>query len=100
MQRSGSQIGISGAIVRRSTLAVPVGNMPSGGIALTGSRSPSPASMRAVTRWTKSVLPAGTTGRRRRPESAAAPTGTACRLASVVSTAATLRSTITAPRLP
>lgn len=34
MQRSGSQIGISGAIVRRSTLAVPVGNMPSGGIAL------------------------------------------------------------------
>ncbi len=64
MHRSGSQIGISVAIVRFSTFDVPVGKVPSGGRALTGSRSPSPARMRAVTRWTNSVTPLATVGRR------------------------------------
>ncbi len=50
MQISGSQIGISAAIERFSQRAVPVGKVPSTGIALTGSRSPSPAIMRAVIR--------------------------------------------------
>ena len=43
MQIVGSQIGISWAIARFSYFAVPVGNVPSTGSALTGSRSPSPA---------------------------------------------------------
>ena len=50
MQMSGSQIGISWAIARFSYCAVPVGNVPSTGSADTGSRSPSPAISRAVTR--------------------------------------------------
>ena len=66
MQISGSQIGISAASVRFSTRAVPVGNVPSTGRALTGSRSPSPASMRAVTRCTKSDASGGTGDRRPR----------------------------------
>ena len=47
---------------RFSHRAVPVGNVPSTGSALTGSRSPSPASIRAVTRCTKSGASAGTGG--------------------------------------
>ena len=43
MQIAGSQIGISAAMLRFSSLAVPVGNVPSTGIALTGSKSPRPA---------------------------------------------------------
>ena len=49
--------------------AVPVGNVPSMGIALTGSRSPSPDSIRAVTRCTKSLESAGTAGSCRARES-------------------------------
>ncbi len=41
MQMLGSQIGISCAMARFSQRAVPVGQVPSTGIALTGSRSPS-----------------------------------------------------------
>src|SRR5580765_3638248 len=48
IQIDGSQIGIVWAIARFSYLAVPVGNVPSTGMALTGSRSPSPAINRAV----------------------------------------------------
>ena len=44
MQMSGSQIGMSWAMLRFSIFAVPVGNVPSTGRALTGSRSPLPAS--------------------------------------------------------
>ena len=55
--------------------AVPVGQVPSTGKALTGSRSPLPAIITAVTRWTKSGAssatiggrPAGRRGRRRAP---------------------------------
>src|SRR5665647_3272536 len=49
MQMSGSQIGISWASARFSYRVVPVGKVPSTGNALTGSRCPSPARMRAVT---------------------------------------------------
>ena len=49
---------------RFSHRAVPVGYVPSAGSALTGSVSPSPAIIRAVTAWTKSGASAGTGGRR------------------------------------
>ena len=64
MQIAGSQIGIIWAIARFSYFAVPVGNVPSTGSALTGSRSPSPAIRREVIRATKSGTSSGT-GRRR-----------------------------------
>ncbi len=54
MQMDGSQIGIVWAIARFSYCAVPVGNVPSTGSALTGSWSPSPAISREVIRATKS----------------------------------------------
>src|SRR5262249_10546363 len=43
MQVTGSQTGISVAMLRFSYCAVPVGNVPSHGSALTGSSSPQPA---------------------------------------------------------
>src|SRR5512145_566870 len=49
-----SQIGISCAMLRFSHCVVPVGNVPSTGSADTGSRSPLPSNIIAVTRWTKS----------------------------------------------
>ena len=105
MHRSDSQIGISAAMVRFSTFDVPVGKVPSGGRALTGRRSPSPTSMRAVTRsmkspWGSEPEPTGTAGRRVEVEVTDVPIGTRCRCASVVSTTATLRSTTSEPRLP
>ena len=68
MQIGSSQIGIICAIARFSYFVVPVGNVPSTGSALTGSRSPSPAISRAVTSRTKSGAVSGTSdaiGRRR-----------------------------------
>ena len=59
MQMSSSQIGISWAMLRFSTLQVPVGNVPSTGRALTGSKSPSPAIIFAVTRRMKSIVDFG-----------------------------------------
>ena len=53
MQTSWSQSGISIAILRFSHFVVPVGQVPSGGKADTGSRSPLFASITAVTFWTK-----------------------------------------------
>ncbi len=73
MQIDGSQIGIIWAIARFSYLVVPVGKVPSAGMALTGSMSPSPAISREVTRATKSGTFSGAAGivgivvRRRRP---------------------------------
>ena len=61
MQIDGSQIGISWAMARFSYCVVPVGNVPSTGKALTGSRSPSPAIRTAVTFLTKSGASSGTT---------------------------------------
>ena len=45
---------------RFSHWAVPVGNVPSGGSALTGSESPLPAMIGAVIFWTNSGASAGT----------------------------------------
>src|SRR5262245_6958489 len=60
-----SHTGISSAMLRFSHLAVAVGHVPSTGNALTGSRSPLPASMTAVIFWTKSGACSETSGGRR-----------------------------------
>ena len=62
MQIAGSQTGISSASERFSKQAVPTGKVPSTGRALTGSSSPRPAIIAAVTCATKSGAPAGTGG--------------------------------------
>src|SRR5262245_64545899 len=59
MQTFGSQIGTSSAIRRFSHFVVPTGQVPSTGKADTGSRSPLPAIITAVTRQTKSGAPSG-----------------------------------------
>ncbi len=95
-----SQIGISWAMLRFSHCVVPVGNVPSTGIADTGSRSPLPSSIIAVTRWTKSGAAFGTIGRRVNVESARPGTLTSAIAASEASTAAKLRASTVSPRLP
>ena len=95
-----SQIGISCAMLRFSHCAVPVGKLPSTGSAETGSRSPLPSSIMAVTRCTKSGAVRGTTGRRRSAESALPGSATSCSAASDASTAAKLRASTVSPRLP
>ena len=65
MQTCGIPDGICRAMARFSYLVVPVGNVPSAGSALTGSRSPSPAMSSAVTRLTNSGASSGTIDRRR-----------------------------------
>src|SRR5215472_11371857 len=59
-----SQRGTSSAMVRFSHFVVPVGQVPSTGKAETGSRSPLPAIITAVTRWTKSGADSETSGGR------------------------------------
>src|ERR1700727_3089466 len=54
IQLSVSQIGTSSEMLRFSQAAVPSGNVPSTGIALTGNSSPRPAMIAAVTRCTNS----------------------------------------------
>ena len=100
MQISGSQIGISCAIERFSHFAVSVGKVPSTGSAETGRRSPRPASIMAVTRWTKSGASSGTGGRRWRSPVTPSGTGTSSRPSSAASTAAKFCSTTARPRLP
>ena len=68
----GSQTGISTAMLRFSQRLVPIGQVPSTGKALTGSRSPLPASITAVTRCTKSGASSATIGGRRRVDGDAA----------------------------
>ncbi len=98
MQMAGSQIGISRAIERRSHCAVPVGNVPSTGRAETGSRSPCPAIIIAVTRCTNSGASGGTDGSRCRSPSAAAGTWTSRSPSSARSTASKFMSTTVRPR--
>ena len=62
MHRSGSQTGISSAMLRFSQCAVPAGYVPSTGSALTGSASPSPAIMGPSTSRTNAGASAGTVG--------------------------------------
>ena len=100
VQIASSQIGISWAMLRFSHCVVPVGKVPSTGIAETGSRSPLPSIIIAVTRWTNSGAARGTIGRRDRTESAWPGTFTSCIAASEASTAAKLRLSTVSPRLP
>src|SRR6185503_6318746 len=81
MQIFESQTGISRARLRFSHFAVPTGQVPSTGKALTGSRSPFPASMTAVTFCTKSGAWVETRGGRVRAVLGAAGTFTSCSLA-------------------
>ena len=90
MQIDASHCGISSAMLRFSKRAVPVGQQPSSGIALTGIRSPSLASRRAVTFWMKSRAHSENDGG---TEATAALSGTfgsatSCNPASAASTAA------------
>jgi hypothetical protein len=100
MQMLGSQTGISRASARFSQRAVPVGNVPSTGSALTGNRSPSPASSRPVIRLTKSGAASGIGRRRCEPPSTRSGTGSGASASSARSIAAWLRSTTAGPRLP
>jgi hypothetical protein len=100
MQMSGSQIGMVLAMARFSYAAVPVGNVPSTGMADTGSRSPSPAMSSAVTRWTKSGAASGTVSATARSLVTSAGTSTRRSAASEVSMAAKFCSTTVRPRLP
>jgi hypothetical protein len=100
MQTFASHTGISSARFRFSHFAVPTGQVPSTGKALTGSRSPLPASITAVTRCTKSGACWATTGGRVRVAFAACGTGISCRWASAWSTRSQFRRTTSGPRLP
>ncbi len=99
MQSDGSQMGSSEASARFSQRAVSVGKAPSTGRALTGRRSPSPASSRAVMRSTKSGTVSGTTGGRPNPAVTAVGVGTAASAPRAASTAARLRSMTVGPAL-
>jgi hypothetical protein len=82
MQIFESQTGISSAMFRFSHFAVAVGHVPSTGKALTGSRSPLPASITAVTFCTKSGARSDTSGGRPRLALTAFGTSIWCRWAS------------------
>jgi hypothetical protein len=88
MQIFGSQVGISSAMLRFSQRAVPLGHVPSGEKALTGSSSPLPAMSIAVTFCTKSGACSETGAGRLRVAVACAGTASSWRLARVWSTAA------------
>ena len=68
MQIAGSHTGMSWAMLRFSHWLVAVGQVPSTGNALTGSRSPLFAIMTAETRFTKSGASSDTIGGRERVE--------------------------------
>src|SRR5438067_4906322 len=93
MHSAPSQEGICPARFRFSHWLVPVGHVPSTGNALTGSSSPRPSSIAAVTRCTKSGARAET-GTGRRCDAVARPgCGTSARYASAASTTAKLLAT-------
>src|SRR5215468_556332 len=83
MQRTSSQTGISEAMFRFSHFVVPVGHVPSGGNAETGSRSPLLASITAVTFCTKSGALSETIGGIENFDVTAPGTGTSERCSSV-----------------
>ena len=82
MQISESQTGISSARFRFSHFALATGHVPSTGKALTGSRSPLPASITAVIFCTKSGARSDTSGGREYLAVTAAGTGISCICAS------------------
>ena len=85
---------------RFSQAVVPTGQVPSGAKAPTGSRSPLPASMSAVTLLTWSGASSGTIGGRQRSLVTCPGSSTWCMLASDWSTAAKFFSTTLSPFLP
>jgi hypothetical protein len=97
MQIAGSHTGTSSAMPRFSQRLVAVGHVPSGGKALTGSRSPLPESITDVTRWTKSGASSGTGRGILRCADGSAGTFTSCRFSSARSTAEKFFSTASSP---
>ena len=87
MHRSGYHTGISSAMLRFSQRAVAVGKVPSTGKALTGSWSPRPAMISAVTSCTNLGASLATMGGILSLLDATAGTLTSVRLATVWSTA-------------
>src|SRR5437868_15498549 len=83
IQRTSSQTGLSAAMLRFSQRVVLVGNAPSTGHADTGSRSPLPAIITAVTLRTKSGAVSGTMGRSEMRAVTCDGTGTSWRFTSV-----------------
>jgi hypothetical protein len=100
MQIFGSHTGISSATLRFSHWVVPTGHVPSTENALTGSESPWPCMIVAVTFLTKSGAASGTTGGRLRVVVGAAGTGTSAMCSSLASTAFQLACTTAGPRFP
>src|SRR5471032_2617464 len=99
VHKSGFQIGTSSAILRFSHCVVPVGQVPSGGKAETGSASPSPASIAAVTVLTKSGAASETIGGRLCGFAGIGCSGTATSCSSVAASAIQLRVTTSSPLL-
>ncbi|MNZ92355.1 hypothetical protein D3C78_1113780 [compost metagenome] len=99
VHRSGCQIGIASAILRFSHWVVPTGQVPSGGKADTGSASPNPASIAAVTVLTKSGAASETIGGRIGLLSLTGCSGISISASSVAASACQLRSTISWPLL-
>ncbi len=97
MHRSGSQIGTCSAMLRFSYFVVPVGKVPSIGIALTGKVSPRPSIMTAVTLRTNSGAVSGTILRTLRLLVAVPGIFTSQRLASALSMAAKFLFTTSVP---
>ena len=98
MQIDESQTGISCAIPRFSHWLVAVGQVPSAGNALTGSKSPFPASIIAVTRLTNSGAFSDIEGNTTFAV-ASAGTATSCRFANALSTPRQFRLTASSPFL-
>ena len=98
MQISASQTGISSERLRFSHCAVPVGNVPSTGNALTGSSSPWPAIIGPSVIRTKAGASAGTGGTRSKVLVITPGTTTSCRCASDWSIASKFLLTTAAPR--
>ena len=99
MHTLASQTGSWLARLRFSQRAVPVGQVPSAGKALTGSRSPWPASMTAVSRCTKSGALGDTGGGRTQVAVTCAGIEISCKCASVSSTTARFLAMISGPFL-
>ena len=90
-------------MLRFSYSEVPDGYVPSAGSALTGSSSPRPASIAAVTVRTNSGAPRNGGLARAAPVLGSSPAGgtsTWCSPATAASTAALFRATISGPRRP
>ncbi len=87
MQTSASQTGMVIAMLRFSYCAVAVGKVPSIGIAETGSASPLPSMIFAVTSCTNSGAWAGTAGGSSRVLVTSAGIAISCMLARAMSTA-------------